>query len=127
MTTIDESLVLTLKKDSNGLFAAIAQDRQSKDVLMLAWMNEEALKKTLETGQAYYWSRSRGELWHKGATSGAVQMVHEVRIDCDQDAVLLSVEQKKNSACHTGRPHCFYRHIVKRPDGMIELAFVSPE
>lgn len=112
MSKLDETLTLTPRYDEKGLIAAIAQDAQSGAVLMLAWMNEEALSKTIETGQAHYWSRSRGELWHKGATSGAVQLVKEIRIDCDQDAVLMFVDQKGSGACHTGRKSCFYRRVV---------------
>jgi phosphoribosyl-AMP cyclohydrolase len=113
MTARDETTDLDLKFDQNGLIAAIAQDFVTKEVLMLAWMNKQAFDKTLETGEAYYWSRSRQELWHKGATSGAIQIVKEIRIDCDQDAVILSVEQKSEGACHTGRQSCFYRKIEK--------------
>lgn len=109
----DETLDLNVKFDANGLIAAIAQDHQTKEILMLAWMNEDALQKTLTTGEAHYWSRSRQELWHKGATSGAIQEVHEIRIDCDQDAVILSITQKGGGACHTGRESCFYRKIDK--------------
>lgn len=114
---IDETAILSPKFDANGLIAAIAQDHTTKNVLMIAWMTQEALDKTLATGEAHYWSRSRNELWHKGAASGAIQRVREIRIDCDQDAVLLSVDQKKEGACHTGRPDCFYRQIVKKDGG----------
>lgn len=112
MSEIDETIKPSPNFNKDGLIAAIAQDLTSKTVLMLAWMNREALEKTLETGEAWYWSRSRGELWHKGATSGAIQIVHEVRIDCDQDAVLLLVTQKGGGACHTGRANCFYRRVT---------------
>lgn len=107
---IDETFTLSPNYNQDGLIAAIAQDWHSKQVLMLAWMNEEALRKTLETGEAYYWSRSRNQLWHKGATSGAIQKIRQIRIDCDQDAVLMMVESAKG-ACHTGRAHCFYRSL----------------
>lgn len=123
MENKDETDTLSPKYDSNGLIAAIAQDAATREVLMLAWMNEEALLKTLETGEAHYWSRSRAELWHKGATSGAIQIVRDIRIDCDQDAVLLVVEQIKGSACHTGRRNCFYRQIKRTEDGTISLSF----
>lgn len=123
---LDETTILSPKFDANGLIAAIAQDHSTKNILMVAWMNQEALDKTLATGQAHYWSRSRNELWHKGATSGATQTVREIRIDCDQDAVLLSVIQKKEGACHTGRANCFYRSIVKNADGSgYTLAFIE--
>ena len=94
---------------SKGLVPAIAQDCASGEVLMLAYMNEDAWRKTLETGEAHYWSRSRRELWHKGGTSGNVQKVRALRLDCDNDAVLLLVEQQGGAACHTGRRSCFYR------------------
>ncbi|NCO03872.1 MAG: phosphoribosyl-AMP cyclohydrolase [Alphaproteobacteria bacterium] len=113
MINTDETSTLELKFDQNGLIAAIAQDEQSKEILMLAWMNQEAFEKTLETGQAHYWSRSRQELWHKGSTSGAVQIVKEIKIDCDQDAIILLINQKGGGACHTGRPSCFYRNVMK--------------
>ncbi len=109
--TIDETTELRLKFDENGLIPAIAQDAGTREILMLAWMNAEALQKTLETGHAHYWSRSRQALWHKGATSGHIQSVRELRVDCDQDCVLLLVDQQGESACHTGRKSCFYRLI----------------
>ncbi len=109
----DETKNLQLKFDSNGLIAAIAQDAKTKEILMLAWMNQDAFNKTLASGEAHYWSRSRQELWHKGATSGSIQHVKEIRIDCDQDAIILSIEQKGVGACHTGRSGCFYRQIQK--------------
>jgi phosphoribosyl-AMP cyclohydrolase len=111
MIKTDETTELTLKFDSNGLMAAIAQDYQTKDILMLAWMNQEAFDKTVTTGEAHYWSRSRQELWHKGATSGATQTVHGIKLDCDQDAVILFIDQKGGGACHTGRKSCFYRSV----------------
>ena len=104
----DETRELRPKFDSAGLVAAIAQDAETGEVLMLAWMNAEALARTLETRRATYWSRSRGEIWVKGETSGHIQEVVEVRVDCDQDAVLLKVRQT-GGACHTGRESCFYR------------------
>ena len=111
MSKKDETTELDLTFDANGLVAAIAQDYLTNEVLMLAWMNKEAFDKTVETGEAHYWSRSRQELWHKGATSGHTQIVKEMAIDCDQDAVLLKVEQKGSGACHTGRKSCFYRAV----------------
>ena len=104
----DETRELRPKFDTSGLVAAIAQDAETGEVLMLAWMNAEALARTLETRRATYWSRSRGEIWVKGETSGHTQDVIEVRVDCDQDAVLLKVRQT-GGACHTGRESCFYR------------------
>lgn len=103
---LDPAITERLKRDANGLFAAIAQERSTGDVLMLAWMDDEALARTLETRQATYFSRSRGEYWVKGATSGHTQYVHSVRLDCDGDAVLLEVDQI-DGACHTGAHSCF--------------------
>lgn len=97
--------------NADGLVAAIAQEAGSGDVLMLAWMNREALAQTLARREAVYWSRSRQSLWHKGDTSGHFQKVHDIRIDCDGDAVLLTVEQVGRIACHTGRHSCFYRKL----------------
>lgn len=107
-TTIETSTRLTPRYNAEGLIPAIAQDGASGAVLMLAWMNAEALRLTLETGMATYWSRSRQALWRKGETSGHGQKVMEVRLDCDQDAILLIVEQT-GPACHTGARSCFYR------------------
>ncbi len=97
--------------DPQGLVPVIAQEQGSKDVLMFAWMNREALQKTVELGRAVYFSRSRKKLWHKGEESGHVQLVHEIRIDCDADVVLLTVTQQGHDpgiACHTGRHSCFF-------------------
>jgi phosphoribosyl-AMP cyclohydrolase len=94
-----------------GLLPAVAQDAAGGEVLMLAYMNEEAWAKTLETGEAHYWSRSRQSLWRKGGTSGHVQKVKAARLDCDGDAILLLVEQQGGAACHTGRRSCFYREL----------------
>lgn len=113
MSSCDETTVLNLKFNTDGLIAAVAQDFKTKEILMLAWMNQNAFDKTLETGEAHYWSRSRQELWHKGATSGAIQEVREMRLDCDQDAIIMLVEQQNSGACHTGRKSCFYRIIAK--------------
>jgi len=102
----------TLKWDAQGLIPAIAQEQGSNDVLMMAWMNREALQKTAELGRAVYFSRSRNKLWFKGEESGHVQTVHEIRVDCDADVILLKVTQTGHTpglACHTGRHSCFYR------------------
>lgn len=109
----DETCELRPKFNADGLIAAIAQDAETGQVLMLAWMNKDALAATLETGKATYWARSRGELWVKGATSGNTQMLVSAHIDCDQDAILLKVRQS-GGACHTGRSHCFYRQIGRK-------------
>jgi phosphoribosyl-AMP cyclohydrolase len=104
----DMSWLDEVKWNSDGLAPAIAQDVHSGKVLMLAWMNRESLELTLKEGKAVYWSRSRQQLWRKGETSGHFQLLHELRLDCDRDAVLLQVEQKGGIACHTGRESCFF-------------------
>ena len=101
--------IASLRFDARGLIPAIAQSRDGK-VLMLAWMNAESLRETLRTGDVTYWSRSRGELWRKGATSGHVQRLVELRVDCDRDTLLLVVDQT-GPACHTNRPSCFYTAV----------------
>lgn len=108
--------------DANGLITAVAVDATSNEVLMLAHMDREALALTFETGEAHYYSRSRGKIWRKGETSGEVQKIVEVRTDCDQDAIVLLVEQTgRGAACHTGRRSCFYRR-VELTDGTAALA-----
>ncbi len=105
-----EELLSEIKYDANGLVPAIVQDVATKDVLMMAWMNTESLRLTLEKGEAVFWSRSRQEIWHKGATSSNVQKVVEIRVDCDADTLLVLVEPA-GPACHTGNQTCFYRNI----------------
>lgn len=100
-----------IKWDAQGLVPAIAQDAASGAVLMFAWMNREALEKTAQLGEAVYWSRSRRKLWHKGEESGHTQKVLEIRCDCDQDVVLLKIEQTGGIACHTGRRSCFFNQL----------------
>jgi phosphoribosyl-AMP cyclohydrolase len=97
--------------DAQGLIPAIAQDAHSGQILMVAWMNRESLAETAATGRAVYWSRSRQRLWRKGEESGHTQLVHELRLDCDGDVVLLKIEQQGGIACHTGRASCFYRRL----------------
>ena len=99
---------MDIKYDEHGLIPAIIQDARTKDVLMMAWMNSESLQKTTTTGQTWFWSRSRTELWHKGATSGNIQRVVEIRYDCDADTLLILVNPA-GPACHTGNTTCFYR------------------
>ena len=99
-----------IKYDANGLIPAIVQDAETNQVLMMAYMNEESLRLTLEKGETVFWSRSRSELWHKGATSGNIQKVIEVRVDCDADTLLILVHPA-GPACHTGNQTCFYRNI----------------
>ena len=109
---LEQGETLAPRFDAAGLIAAVTTHAETGEVLMLAWMNAEALEKTLSTGEAHYFSRSRGELWRKGATSGQIQQVDEIRIDCDQDAVWLKVRpQGDGGACHTGARSCFYRAI----------------
>lgn len=110
MTTEDILKLVDFSK-GNGLVTAIAQDAETGEILMLAYMNEESLRKTLECGEAVYWSRSRSRLWHKGEESGNVQKVKELFIDCDGDAVLMKIEQIGRAACHTGKRSCFFRRI----------------
>jgi len=100
-----------VKWGADGLVPAIAQDAADGRVLMVAWMNPEALRLTAESGHAVYWSRSRGRLWHKGEESGHQQVVKEIRLDCDNDVIVLQVEQKGGIACHTGRRSCFYQRL----------------
>ncbi|HYF36635.1 MAG TPA: phosphoribosyl-AMP cyclohydrolase [Prosthecobacter sp.] len=114
---IEEGLVFTPKFDEHGLIAAMAIDAHTNEPLMLAYMNEESLRLTLEKGQAVYYSRSRKELWHKGATSGEFQEVVEIRTDCDQDALILRVVQHGGGCCHTKRSNCFYRKLVAPAGG----------
>jgi phosphoribosyl-AMP cyclohydrolase len=110
---LEEGDVLTPRFDKDGLVVCVTLDARDNSILMLAYMNAEALKLTLETGIAHYWSRSRQSLWRKGDTSGQTQKVLEMRVDCDQDALLMKVEPGGNGgACHTGRRSCFYRKIV---------------
>jgi phosphoribosyl-AMP cyclohydrolase len=109
--THDDIIQLIDFSKGNGLVTAIAQDAATGEILMVANMNEESLRMTLDTGEAVYWSRSRGKLWHKGEESGNVQKVKELYIDCDGDAVLMKVEQIGDAACHTGKRSCFFRRI----------------
>ena len=117
--------------DEHGLVPVIAQEVGSSDVLMFAWMNREALARTVEFGEAVYWSRSRKKLWHKGEESGHIQKVHEVRLDCDEDVVLLKVEQAGAIACHTGRHSCFFQKFEgdaeKGEWQTVEPVLIDPE
>ncbi len=115
------------KFDADGLITAVVTDAESGDVLMVAHMNEEALRKTIASGEAWYYSRSRKALWKKGETSGHVQRVIELRVDCDQDALWLRVDQQGPGACHTGRRSCFYRAIPLGKTGAVMLEFRDAE
>lgn len=131
---IEEELVLAPKFDEKGLIPVVATDHETGDVLMFAWMNAQALAKTIELGEVVYWSRSRQELWHKGATSGHIQKVRDIRIDCDQDALWIRVEQIGGAACHTGRRSCFYREIPfgeaaasADSDGLVKMSLAETD
>ena len=121
----EEGLVLRPKFDASGLVTCVATDAATGEVLMVAHMNDEALRKTIASGEAWYFSRSRNALWRKGETSGHVQRVVEMRMDCDQDAVWIRVEQT-GAACHTGRRSCFYRKI-DGGEGGAQLSFVDAD
>ena len=122
---IEEGLKFQPKFDAAGLVTCVATDAGSGDVLMVAHMNDEALRKTIASGEAWYFSRSRNALWRKGETSGHVQRVVEMRLDCDQDAIWIRVEQT-GAACHTGRRSCFYR-AVTAGEGGAQLSFVDAD
>jgi phosphoribosyl-AMP cyclohydrolase len=116
-----------VKWDEQGLVPVIAQDAKTGEVLMFAWMNREALAKTAELGEAVYWSRSRRKLWHKGEESGHVQKVLEIRKDCDDDVILLKVEQGGGIACHTGRRSCFYNRLEAEGWQTVEPVLKDPK
>ena len=122
----NDTLLDALKFDSAGLVAAVAQQHDTGEILMLAWMNREAVEQTLATGNAVYWSRSRQALWRKGETSGQVQRIVSLRLDCDGDAVLLRVDQT-GVACHTGRRSCFFREVQNGEWVTISEPEVDPE
>jgi phosphoribosyl-AMP cyclohydrolase len=124
---IEEGNAFLPKFDSAGLLTAVATDARSGDVLMVAHMNAEALRRTIETGEAWYFSRSRQKLWRKGETSGHTQRVVEMRVYCDQDAVWIRVEQAGPGACHTGRHSCFYRAVPLGAKGTVTLQFREGE
>src|SRR3954471_21056835 len=126
---VEEGRALSPKFDADGLVTCVATDAANGDVLMVAHMNAEALARTIESGEAWYYSRSRGALWRKGESSGHVQRVIEMRIDCDQDAVWIKAEQVGAGACHTGRRSCFYRTVPlgKAPDRSLLLEFRDAE
>ncbi|MBW4683277.1 MAG: bifunctional phosphoribosyl-AMP cyclohydrolase/phosphoribosyl-ATP diphosphatase HisIE [Microcoleus vaginatus WJT46-NPBG5] len=127
VTRLSQSIpVEKIRYNEQGLVPAIVQDYLDGTVLMMAWMNRESLQKTLETGETWFWSRSRAELWHKGATSGHIQKVRSLRYDCDSDALLISAEQMGDIACHTGERSCFHQvdgQIVAPPADMLSQVF----
>ena len=122
MTWMDE-----IKWTTDGLVPAVAQDAADGTILMVAWMNHEALRLTAETGSAVYWSRSRQKLWHKGEESGHRQIVKEIRLDCDNDVILLQIEQLGGIACHTGRRSCFYQRLEGDRWVAVEPVLKDPE
>jgi phosphoribosyl-AMP cyclohydrolase len=120
---IEEGLAFAPKFDADGLVTCVATDASTGDVLMVAHMNAQAIAKTVETGEAWYFSRSRKALWKKGESSGHLQRVREMRVDCDQDAIWIKVEQQGPGACHTGRRSCFYRAVPLGKAGAVTLQF----
>jgi len=122
----NEQWLDAIRWTDNGLLAVIAQEENSGKVLMMAWMNQDALRLTVETGHAVYWSRSRGKLWHKGEQSGHQQIVKDIRLDCDGDTLLLTVEQRGGIACHTGRYHCFYQQLNEKGWQAVEPVIKDP-
>ena len=124
---VEEGRTLSPKFDANGLVTCVATDARTGDVLMIAHMNAAALARTIETGEAWYFSRQRRSLWKKGETSGHTQKVVEMRVDCDQDAVWIKVEQQGAGACHTGRRSCFYRAVPLRQSATPQLEFKDAE
>jgi phosphoribosyl-AMP cyclohydrolase len=123
----NEAWLDEVKWDANGLVPAIAQDAGDGRILMVAWMNREALRLTAEGKTAVYWSRSRGRLWHKGEESGHVQQVREIRLDCDNDVIVLQVEQLGGIACHTGRRSCFYQRLEDEGWVSVEPVLKDPD
>lgn len=123
----DNPLTDAVRWNEQGLVPAVAQDWQTGTVLMLAWMNSESLALTVAEGRAIYWSRSRQALWRKGESSGNVQLLRELRLDCDGDTLLLKVEQLGGIACHTGRQHCFYQRWQDNTWQVTERVLKSPE
>ncbi len=127
MKALDEGWLDKVNWQEDGLVPAIAQDARTGRVLMVAWMNREALRLTSEKREAVYWSRSRGKLWHKGEESGHVQKVLEIRLDCDADVILLKIEQQGGIACHTGRESCFYTRLEEGEWRIVDEVLKSPE
>ena len=124
---LEEGNLFSPRFDGNGLIPVITQNSETGDVLMFAWMNADALSRTIETGEAWYWSRSRSELWHKGATSGQIQKITEIRTDCDQDVILLRVVPLRAGACHVGYNSCFFRSVQRLKSGETRLNFEETE
>ncbi len=127
MPIVDQAWLQQIKWDQNGLVPVIAQDYQTKEVLMFAYMNAESLQLSVEKGEAVYYSRSRKKLWHKGEESGHIQKIHEIRLDCDGDVVLILIEQKGGIACHTGRHHCFFNRLENQEWVIVEPILKDPK
>lgn len=127
MSTSPSDWLDAVQWNADGLVPVIAQERASGQILMFAWMNRDALQLTAETGQAVYFSRSRNKLWRKGEESGHTQVVYEIRLDCDEDVVLLQVEQQGGIACHTGRHHCFFQRLENQQWVVVEPVLKDPK
>jgi phosphoribosyl-AMP cyclohydrolase len=127
MTTKNKSWLGEIKWTTDGLVPALAQDYQTGQILMMAWMNHEALEATVAEGRAIYYSRSRQKLWRKGEESGHVQRLKEIRLDCDNDVILMQVEQIGGIACHTGREHCFYKRLEDGEWVSVESVIKDPK
>jgi phosphoribosyl-AMP cyclohydrolase len=126
-TDLEEELIFKPKFDASGLVTCVVTDATRGDVLMVAHMNDEALRKTIASGEAWYFSRSRERLWRKGESSGHTQRVIEMRMDCDQDAIWIRVDQAGGAACHTGRHSCFYRALTPGQGNSVKVSFVDAD
>ena len=124
---LETTMNLSPKFDDKGLIPCITTSAKTGKVLMFAYMNQQAIDKTLETKEVHYWSRSRSSLWHKGASSGMVQKLVEMRIDCDQDCIWVTVEMQPEASCHTGRQSCFYRKLERSDNGTITMSYIDDE
>ncbi len=124
--SVQDSYLNKVNWSADGLVPVIAQDMHTSEVLMVAWMNRDALKRTVELGEVVYWSRSRKKLWHKGEESGHIQKVHEIRLDCDEDVLLIKIEQIGGISCHTGRHDCFFQKLVDHEWQITEPVLKDP-
>lgn len=124
--SVQDSYLNKVNWSADGLVPVIAQDMHTNEVLMVAWMNRDALKRTVELGEVVYWSRSRKKLWHKGEESGHIQKVHEIRLDCDEDVLLIKIEQIGGISCHTGRHDCFFQKLVDHEWQITEPVLKDP-
>jgi phosphoribosyl-AMP cyclohydrolase len=124
--SVQDSYLSKVNWSADGLVPVIAQDMHTNEVLMVAWMNRDALKRTVELGEVVYWSRSRKKLWHKGEESGHIQKIHEIRLDCDEDVLLIKIEQIGGISCHTGRHDCFFQKLVDHEWQITEPVLKDP-